>query len=745
MRAIRIVAVTLALSLLAIAPGSLAIEFEHVASIHLGSRYQKIVERDGYWYLAGEWGLECWRFNEQGEFIRLSEVATPGIAQWVALEGDYAYVADGWEGLTIVDVSDPNNLRFVSNTQPSGFDGADYADEVSYVCVSNGTAYLSGRHGVIAVDVSNQVLPIPAIRLSYPDPDADLISTTGMTLRLGQHLWVARADAPFHGDTTFFGIYQYDLANPNYPTYVGYYPTAFYSPRFLAVQDSVLYVAGNWALHSYRLLPNGGLAALDSLIDLLFMISDPQDIAMEDGTLYLAGRGSPTTGGIAVVDILDPANLAIREISRQMKKFNCLASNGSEVVAGRWDNDLLILNRGIDGFLDSTQFIETSSQARDLVQSDDFLYVADKEKGVLCFDLSTPTIPQQCETLNLTSPVCIDYMGTRLLVGHETSSYLKVYDCSEPSNPKIVDSLLLETGTTPSALTHRDSVLRICSGRLHTVVSSEGEYKQLNPVSALQAVAVATNSEFVATPRSLFAIQPDVSISHVADFGNVGYPVTGIALCDSLIYTADWFQGLGVFRVNGSSNVEFVSRWDTVSSSGYPGSANDVCIFSDSLLLLAHGELGIEIIDVADHTNPRHTGRLPTSAYAQALSLGPEYLCVGDLLGVEVFSHDGLIAVDDAEDPLPREFKLHQNYPNPFNSSTVLSFDVFSAAEIELEIYNTSGQAVGRLASAPYRPGSYEAQWNGTDGHGKEVASGVYYARLRSNHQLQTVKLIIVR
>jgi len=74
---------------------------EHIASIHLGSRYEKIVERDGFWYLAGQWGLECWQYNVQGDFVKLSEVATPGIAQWVTLEGDYAYVADGWEGLTL--------------------------------------------------------------------------------------------------------------------------------------------------------------------------------------------------------------------------------------------------------------------------------------------------------------------------------------------------------------------------------------------------------------------------------------------------------------------------------------------------------------------------------------------------------------------------------------------------------------------------------------------------------------------
>ncbi len=78
MRRVPLFLATIILSVATLAAASP--NFEHVASIHLGSRYQKIVERDGYWYLAGEWGLECWRFNSQDEFEKLSEVATPGIA-----------------------------------------------------------------------------------------------------------------------------------------------------------------------------------------------------------------------------------------------------------------------------------------------------------------------------------------------------------------------------------------------------------------------------------------------------------------------------------------------------------------------------------------------------------------------------------------------------------------------------------------------------------------------------------------
>ena len=48
---------------------------------------------------------------------------------------------------------------------------------------------------------------------------------------------------------------------------------------------------------------------------------------------------------------------------------------------------------------------------------------------------------------------------------------------------------------------------------------------------------------------------------------------------------------------------------------------------------------------------------------------------------------------------VPEEFNLCQNFPNPFNNTTVISFSLPEAAEIDLRIYNMLGQKCGHAIS----------------------------------------------
>ncbi|MBI2502029.1 MAG: hypothetical protein HYW07_02210 [Candidatus Latescibacteria bacterium] len=41
--------------------------------------------------------------------------------------------------------------------------------------------------------------------------------------------------------------------------------------------------------------------------------------------------------------------------------------------------------------------------------------------------------------------------------------------------------------------------------------------------------------------------------------------------------------------------------------------------------------------------------------------------------------------------------------------------------------------------------GSYTLRWDGRDGRGKELASGIYLYRLRAGAQVQTRKLLLLR
>ena len=78
----------------------------------------------------------------------------------------------------------------------------------------------------------------------------------------------------------------------------------------------------------------------------------------------------------------------------------------------------------------------------------------------------------------------------------------------------------------------------------------------------------------------------------------------------------------------------------------------------------------------------------------------------------------------------PDAFTLAQNYPNPFNPQTSIMISLEEDAQVDLIIYNLLGKEISRLAANELRPaGYYNFIWNGRNGIGDKVATGVYFYR----------------
>ena len=90
---------------------------------------------------------------------------------------------------------------------------------------------------------------------------------------------------------------------------------------------------------------------------------------------------------------------------------------------------------------------------------------------------------------------------------------------------------------------------------------------------------------------------------------------------------------------------------------------------------------------------------------------------------------------------------LQQNAPNPFNGSTVISFQIPAsmAGPTRLVVYNLTGQIVRVLTDSHLAPGAHALAWDGRDGDGQEMASGVYIYRLEGTSFAITRRMLLLR
>jgi len=93
---------------------------------------------------------------------------------------------------------------------------------------------------------------------------------------------------------------------------------------------------------------------------------------------------------------------------------------------------------------------------------------------------------------------------------------------------------------------------------------------------------------------------------------------------------------------------------------------------------------------------------------------------------------------------IPSAYGLY-NYPNPFNPLTIIRFNLPGRSQVNLEIYNISGQEIATLGGEIYQAGTHLVSWDGKDNAKRPVSSGVYYYRLITRDQVLTEKMILLR
>ena len=98
------------------------------------------------------------------------------------------------------------------------------------------------------------------------------------------------------------------------------------------------------------------------------------------------------------------------------------------------------------------------------------------------------------------------------------------------------------------------------------------------------------------------------------------------------------------------------------------------------------------------------------------------------------------------DEPPPAAALLLQNYPNPFNAGTIVVYTLPDAARVELAVYDAAGRRIAVIDRGWRDAGDrHAARWDGRDGNGVLVQSGVYFLRLRAGADERVRKIVVLR
>ncbi len=88
----------------------------------------------------------------------------------------------------------------------------------------------------------------------------------------------------------------------------------------------------------------------------------------------------------------------------------------------------------------------------------------------------------------------------------------------------------------------------------------------------------------------------------------------------------------------------------------------------------------------------------------------------------------------------PTEFNLYQNYPNPFNPTTTITYQLPTAGNVSLKVFDVLGKEVAVLVDEYKNSGKYSVNFDAGN-----LSSGVYIYTIKSGDLISSKKLMLMK
>jgi uncharacterized Ntn-hydrolase superfamily protein len=85
------------------------------------------------------------------------------------------------------------------------------------------------------------------------------------------------------------------------------------------------------------------------------------------------------------------------------------------------------------------------------------------------------------------------------------------------------------------------------------------------------------------------------------------------------------------------------------------------------------------------------------------------------------------------------------NQPNPFNPSTEIRYRLDRTQDVVLSVVDLRGREVRQLVTGVVSAGWHAVRWDGRDAAGRDLPTGVYFARMTTRFQATSGRMMLVR
>lgn len=666
--------------------------------------------RDGKVYFTNGGYFEIVDFSNADHPVPVSKTWIGEDMRGMAMNGNLAFLANGYNGLAIVDVFNPDEPLIIKKLP------LNYSDYAYDVVVNDSIAYLAGLDYLHVIDIRNPT-----------------VSSEINTFESGSFGWeISMTDTLVCLSIANTGLRIIDISDPKNLVEICHFDPA-YSVYGAEIKDGYLYLADF----------NDGLRVLD-----ITNLSSPVEVAHLDagGRFYNITIhdnfifASDIDSGMHIIDISTPTAPALVGTLKGSGTVRVFVSNDKAYVAFG-SNGLSIVDIGtISNPVERVRY-ETGGQAEGIDIAGDYAYIAELNNGLRILDITDPENISKAGFLQLNAKVKnIDVNGNyAYLACYDDGLY--IVDITDPSEPVLTGVFPVHHPTTDVYVHQDKAYINIINQGMKivdvSVPSSPVESGYIEIGGYPHSVSIINDIAFVAANDSGLRI---IDVSNASLPVEIGYFNKGNYLVDSDI---DGFYAYVAYNDSGMSilNIEAPKNPVEISSLAIDYPLWGVRKLGDYAYLYGY-EGGLQIADVSDPANPQKAGWYFEGIYIYDIE-------VQDNLVYMVHSRNGLSVVrNDLISGIykPSAFTDEpalQCYPNPFTGSANIEFRLESTSNVSISICTIDGRLVKILLdNKTILPGSHTLTWQGDAFDASYIPAGVYLCVINTTQASETIKLI---